>query len=37
MLTGVVACPSLIFGTAPDDDIIATAVDIVMKSATTPA
>lgn len=36
MLTGVVACPSLMFGTAPDDDIIAAAVDIVMNSATTP-
>ena len=35
MLTGVVACPSLMFGTAPDDDIIAAAVDIVMNSATT--
>jgi AcrR family transcriptional regulator len=33
MLTGVVACPSLMFGTLPDDDIIAAAVDIVLKGA----
>jgi hypothetical protein len=33
MLTGVVACPSLMFGTLPDDDIIAAAVDIVLGSA----
>ena len=33
MLTGVVACPSLMFGTLPDDDIIAAAVDIVLNSA----
>jgi AcrR family transcriptional regulator len=32
MLTGVVACPSLMFGTLPDDDIIAAAVDIVLGS-----
>lgn len=32
MLTGVVACPSLMFGTLPDDDIIAAAVDIVLSS-----
>ena len=32
MLTGVVACPSLMFGTLPDDNIIAAAVDIVLSS-----
>jgi AcrR family transcriptional regulator len=32
MLTGVVACPSLMFGTLPDDDIIEAAVDIVLGS-----
>lgn len=32
MLTGVVACPSLMHGTVPDDDIIEAAVDIVFKS-----
>jgi len=32
MLSGVVACPSLMFGTVPDDDVIETAVDIVVKS-----
>lgn len=37
MLTGVIACPALMFGTTPDDDIIAAAVDIVMNSATTRA
>jgi AcrR family transcriptional regulator len=36
MLTGVVACPALMFGTLPDDDIIAAAVDIVLKSASQP-
>jgi AcrR family transcriptional regulator len=36
MLTGVVACPALMFGTLPDDDIIAAAVDIVLKSASPP-
>ena len=34
MLSGVVACPSLMFGTVPDDDVIETAVDIVVKSVT---
>ena len=34
MLTGVVACPSIMFGTLPDDDVIAAAVDIVLRSAT---
>ena len=33
MLTGVVACPSLMFGTLPDDVVIETAVDMVLKSA----
>ena len=33
MLAGVVACPSLMFGTLPDDDIIEAAVDIVLKGA----
>ena len=33
MLAGVVACPSLMFGTLPDDDVIEAAVDVVMKSA----
>ena len=32
MLTGVVACPSLMFGTLPDDDVIEAAVDVVVKS-----
>jgi AcrR family transcriptional regulator len=36
MLTGVVACPSLMFGTVPDDDIIEAAVDIILKSAGSP-
>jgi AcrR family transcriptional regulator len=34
MLSGVVVCPSLMFGTVPDDDVIETAVDIVVKSVT---
>lgn len=33
MLAGVVACPSLMFGTLPDDTIIEAAVDIVLKGA----
>ena len=33
MLAGVVACPSLMFGTLPDDAIIEAAVDIVMSGA----
>jgi hypothetical protein len=33
MLTGVVACPSLMFGRVPEDDVIESAVDIVLKSA----
>lgn len=30
MLSGVVACPALMFGTLPDDGVIAAAVDIVL-------
>lgn len=33
MLAGVVACPSIMFGKLPDDDSIAAAVDIVLRSA----
>lgn len=33
MLTGVVACPSLMYGTLPDDDIVEAAVDMVLRSA----
>ena len=33
MLTGVVACPSLMFGTVPDDAVIEAAVDIVLSSS----
>lgn len=33
MLTGVVACPAIMFGTLPDDEVIAAAVDIVLRSA----
>ena len=33
MVSGVVACPALMFGTVPDDDVIEAAVDIVMNSA----
>ena len=33
MLTGVVACPSLMFGTLPKDEVIAAAVDIVLRSS----
>ncbi len=36
MLTGVVACPSLMYGTLPDDDIIEAAVDMVLRSAGSP-
>ncbi len=31
MLAGVVACPSLMFGTVPDDDVIEAAVDAVLR------
>jgi len=33
MLAGVVACPSLMFGTVPDDDVIQAAVDVVLRGA----
>jgi len=33
MLAGVVACPAIMFGTLPEDDTIASAVDIVLRSA----
>jgi len=33
MLSGVVACPSLMFGTVPDDDVITAAVDMVLRCA----
>lgn len=32
MLAGVVACPSIMFGTLPDDDALGAAVDIVLAS-----
>ncbi len=32
MLAGVVACPSIMFGTLPDDAAIGAAVDIVLRS-----
>lgn len=32
MLTDVVACPSITFGTLPDDDVIAAAVDVILRS-----
>ncbi|ORA05955.1 hypothetical protein BST17_06300 [Mycolicibacterium bacteremicum] len=32
MLTGVVACPSLMFGTLPDDAVIDAAVDVVLTA-----
>jgi AcrR family transcriptional regulator len=35
MLTGVVACPSLMYGKLPEDEIIEAAVDIVFRSAGT--
>lgn len=31
MLTGVVACPALMFGTVPDDEVIEAAVDVVLN------
>jgi AcrR family transcriptional regulator len=33
MLSGVVACPSLMFGTVPEDDVIEAAVDMVLRGA----
>ncbi|MHA0289574.1 TetR/AcrR family transcriptional regulator [Mycobacterium sp. C3-094] len=35
MLAGVVACPSLMFGTLPDDDVIEAAVDMVLANRKT--
>lgn len=32
MLAGVVACPTLMFGAVPEDDVIAAAVDLVLKA-----
>jgi hypothetical protein len=32
MLTGVVACPTLMFGTLPDDDVIEAAVDLILRT-----
>jgi AcrR family transcriptional regulator len=37
MLTGVVACPSLMFGAVPEDAVIEAAVDIVLKGGDHPA
>ena len=34
MLTGVVACPSLMFGTLPTDEVITSAVGLVLAAAT---
>ncbi|MBJ7336903.1 TetR/AcrR family transcriptional regulator [Mycolicibacterium sp.] len=34
MLTGVVACPAIMFGTVPDDDVIEAAVDVVLSGPT---
>jgi AcrR family transcriptional regulator len=34
MLAGVVTCPSLMFGTLPDDEVIEAAVDIVLRPRT---
>lgn len=36
MLTGVVACPSLMYGTLSEDDVIEAAVDMVLGSADSP-
>ena len=33
MLTGVVACPSVMFGKVPDDDVIEAAVDVILSSS----
>lgn len=33
MLSGVVACPTMMFGNLPDDDVIEAAVDLVLRSA----
>ena len=34
MLTGVVACPAIMFGTVPDDAVIEAAVDVVLEGST---
>lgn len=33
MLSGVVACPSVMFGALPDDEVIEAAVDMVLRTA----
>lgn len=33
MLTGVVACPAIMFGTVPDDAVIEAAVDVVLNGS----
>lgn len=33
MLTGVVACPAIMFGTVPDDAVIEAAVDVVLQGS----
>jgi AcrR family transcriptional regulator len=33
MLTGVVACPSLMFGTLPEDEVLDAAVDVVLAAS----
>jgi AcrR family transcriptional regulator len=33
MISGVVACPTIMFGELPDDDVIAAAVDIVLAAS----
>jgi AcrR family transcriptional regulator len=35
MLAGVVACPTMMFGSVPDDDVIEAAVDLVLRSKRT--
>ncbi|MFI5509069.1 TetR/AcrR family transcriptional regulator [Mycobacterium sp. NPDC051804] len=33
MLAGVVACPTMMFGSVPDDDVIEAAVDVVLRAS----
>ncbi len=33
MLSGVIVCPALMFGTAPGPEVIEAAVDVVLQSA----
>lgn len=33
MLSGVVACPTMMFGNLPDDEVIEAAVDLILRSA----